>query len=408
MPRLIKLPLPILFILSVLLVAVIRGIQGLDAFGDLVALIFFGVVLLPLVSFIFSAATAIGIAYRALVIAYVIFMLIAFVDVFTVYGFLTGGGMLTFVHGPVLSLPLIIFLAVTLVPSLRAWMLRGLLIGGGLAVGAALLVGILRSLQNLEPVWDVGTIIAVVLAVGLVGFLSGLNLFDPRRLFTGEAGLPRAFSLGILGILAGGLFVIGLRGLQNMDPLWDTGIGMVVIAFTFSGFFVWGMGAFDPKLSVHGEHHEEAHDDEAEEPTQILRTYIWQITFFTLGVLLVVMAIALAPGGPGVKITAEPTASTFLIGAVEIQLPGGGPAVQVSELVIFLGFVIFTMLSLGILGGGLALLFYYLSRNVAEVKNSKPTPEELIPPAPVQALGKASGSVADWVRRGLPKLLGQK
>ena len=66
-----------------------------------------------------------------------------------------------------------------------------------------MLVIILRSLQNLDPVWEPGTVIVIGALSGAGAFVTALGLFDPRKLFEGEAGLPRATWMGIVGFLLG-------------------------------------------------------------------------------------------------------------------------------------------------------------------------------------------------------------
>ncbi len=88
-----------------------------------------------------------------------------------------------------------------------------------------------------------------------------------------QPGLSRAIPMAIIGFLFGALLVIVIRGLQGLDPLWAAGPGIVMTAFTTAGFFVWGMGAFNPKMSVHGEAAEaEAHEAAEDGSSQADRT----------------------------------------------------------------------------------------------------------------------------------------
>ena len=73
--------------------------------------------------------------------------------------------------------------------------------------------------------------------------------------------------MGIIGFAVGALIAVLIRLAQGLDPnptapLAYVGPAFVLGAFISSGFFVWGMGAFDPRMSVHGEEH--AADAEAE------------------------------------------------------------------------------------------------------------------------------------------------
>src|SRR5215470_12229375 len=102
-----------------------------------------------------------------------------------------------------------------------------------------------------------------------------------------QPGLPRAVPMGIAGFALGALIAIVIRMLQGIGPTSPeysgfVGPAMVLGAFISSGFFVWGMGAFDPRMSVHGEHAPaEAEEAKSESPASILSGFTWQITFWT-------------------------------------------------------------------------------------------------------------------------------
>jgi hypothetical protein len=277
-------------------------------------------------------------------------------------------------------------------------------------VAGVLLVVILRYFQNLEPVWESSTLLFFGAIIGLSAALVGLGVFNPARIFAGEAGLPRAVSMGILGFLLGGLFVVVLRGLQGLEPLWNTGVGIIVMAFTTTGFFVWGMGAFDPRLSQHGEGHETpaTHDEDEADPATTLGSSIWQVSFYVTAILIVIAFFALVPGGPGLHITTNPDGSFFATGAVTVQLPFNGPEVVVSQLVIFILFAIIVLISLAIIAGLIALVMTFLAQNVNQVKSTEPTLADRTPPGVFRFLGRVSGAIAEWLRRGLPKALGQR
>ena len=93
-----------------------------------------------------------------------------------------------------------------------------------------------------------------------------------------KPGLSRAIPALIIGFIASLAFVYAVRVLQNMDPVWMNAdssegaqVGMVLAAFVSMATFMWGVGAFDPKMSEHGDHAEE-HEDEAPEKEFALRT----------------------------------------------------------------------------------------------------------------------------------------
>ena len=73
--------------------------------------------------------------------------------------------------------------------------------------------------------------------------------------------------VGFIGSLA---IVYALRVLQNMEPVWMNAetsegaqVGLILAAFVSMATFMWGVGAFDPKMSEHGEH---AHEEEEAAP----------------------------------------------------------------------------------------------------------------------------------------------
>lgn len=93
-----------------------------------------------------------------------------------------------------------------------------------------------------------------------------------------KPGLARAIPALIIGFIASLAVVYALRSLQNMEPVWMNAetsegaqVGLVLAAFVCMGAFMWGVGAFDPKMSEHGEHADE-HEDEAPEKDFSLRS----------------------------------------------------------------------------------------------------------------------------------------
>ncbi len=93
-----------------------------------------------------------------------------------------------------------------------------------------------------------------------------------------KPGMSRAIPAMLIGFVGSLAFVYVTRALQNMDPVWmnaDTSegaqVGLVLAAFVSMGAFMWGVGAFDPKMSEHGDHADD-HEDEAPEADFSLRT----------------------------------------------------------------------------------------------------------------------------------------
>lgn len=187
-----------------------------------------------------------------------------------------------------------------------------------------------------------------------------------------QPGLTRAVPLGIIGFLVGALLVIVIRALQNLDPIWAVGPGIVLGTFGAAFFFVWGMGAFDPRMSVHGEHAAEAHPAEAEEkPLMILGGYVWQITFILTLLLIALMAFAWLPTGLTLITVGDPVGSAVGIGYFPVTI--GDTEIQVSELVVFIGFILITLVLLALVAGGIGFIFHALAQGVTEAKSTQMT-----------------------------------
>lgn len=93
-----------------------------------------------------------------------------------------------------------------------------------------------------------------------------------------KPGLPRAIPYMIAAFIASLVFVYAVRSLQNMEPVWMNAetsegaqVGLALAAFASMGAFMWGVGAFDPKMSEHGDHADE-HDGEPPENQFALKT----------------------------------------------------------------------------------------------------------------------------------------
>lgn len=94
-----------------------------------------------------------------------------------------------------------------------------------------------------------------------------------------KPGLGRAIPALIVGFIASLAFVYALRTWQDMSPVWMSAessegaqVGLVLAAFVSMATFMWGVGAFDPKMSEHGEHADDEHEEEAPEKEFALRT----------------------------------------------------------------------------------------------------------------------------------------
>jgi len=119
-----------------------------------------------------------------------------------------------------------------------------------------------------------------------------------------QPGLARAVPLGILGFTIGAILARLIRLAQGLEfntaePNGFIGPAMVMGAFFAAGFFVWGMGAFDPKMNVHGDHAEEHPEEEKlEKPINILANFTWKIFLWVILLVLAVGAFAFLPAGP--------------------------------------------------------------------------------------------------------------
>ncbi|MCC6615191.1 MAG: hypothetical protein IT320_17070 [Anaerolineae bacterium] len=190
-----------------------------------------------------------------------------------------------------------------------------------------------------------------------------------------QPGLSRAVPMGILGFLLGALIVIILRALQGLTPIWDVGVGAVLAVFMGAGFFVWGMGAFDPRMSVHGEAAEHPAEPEGEpKPAALLSSTIWQLSTILIVFMIVIGFVAWVPGGPRLTVTDNALASPVQIGYFELSL--GNQVVMVSELVVFIAFVIIMMVSLLLAAGAIGAVFFGLSRGIANAAVATHTPLE--------------------------------
>jgi len=235
-----------------------------------------------------------------------------------------------------------------------------------------------------------------------------------------KPGLTRGIPMGILGYLLGMLITAFIRALQGLDPVWGSEAALVVTPFTTTWLFLWGMGAFNPKMSehAHGPEHaegaivpaeEHAHAEEPASPLSLLTSQIWVVSTLAVLVVFALFAFALLPTGLRLDVTADAEASVSGFAQdVTMLLPLGVGTIQASQLGFFLGFIVFMLFSLFAVAGLLGLLFYALNQGVSEVKGVDPTPEMKRPPAPVRFFGRIFSGIANGLRRGLPRFLGQK
>ena len=197
-----------------------------------------------------------------------------------------------------------------------------------------------------------------------------------------KPGISRAVPMGVIGFLVGALVVFIIRALQSLTPIWDPGVGLVFGTFFAAGFFVWGIGAFDPRMNVHGDEHEAeaAHVEEPVKPTSQLIGSIWQVLFATLIGLVVIGAFAWL--GPKLIMTDEADASANMIGMVPMEL--FGQEVLVSQLVIFVAFILFAIVSLAVVAGGIGFILNFLNQGVVESRAAAAGGGTVALPAPTE------------------------
>jgi hypothetical protein len=238
-------------------------------------------------------------------------------------------------------------------------------------------------------------------------------------------GINRAIPGAILGFVMGEAIVMGIRLAQGLDP-WNAGVALVLAPFTLMAGWMWGIGAFNPKLSQHGEHVSEesaivpaegdaivkaepvVHHAEAPSPASLFFNEIWKAISLPLVLLLLVFGFANIPGGFLIRTVGDPLADPAQFAPnVTLELPVIG-TIQTTEMVIFLVFVGWLFLSLLIFAGVIGFLMYKGHEQVAIVNKITPGPEQTTPPAPVRSAGRLAKGAAAGLRNNLPKLLGGK
>lgn len=148
-----------------------------------------------------------------------------------------------------------------------------------------------------------------------------------------KPGLQRAIPYMLLAFIGSLLLVYAIRSAQQMDPVWISDdstagaqVGMVLAAFASMGAFMWGIGAFDPKMSEHGDHAEEHAEEDAPEKEFTLDSSGW---FFYLGHIQWKFGMSL--------LAIDPSAPKF-------QLPDNGNVVSMA-IGYFLWFPLFVALT---------------------------------------------------------------
>ncbi len=180
-----------------------------------------------------------------------------------------------------------------------------------------------------------------------------------------QPGLGRATAFGVLGFMTASLVIVIIRGLQGLDPLYDPTVGVVFGGFTAAIFFIWGIGAFNPLLSVHGAGEEEAHaalEKRARKPEAMVASITWSLIGWLVLILVLIIGFATLPYGFALTITADPMASTAMVGFVEVTI--GSSTLVISQIVLLIIFIAIMFISLFTVAGALGYVFFGLNRGM--------------------------------------------
>lgn len=234
-----------------------------------------------------------------------------------------------------------------------------------------------------------------------------------------QPGLTRAVPMGLLGFFIGALIVVIWRGLWGFEPLWQAEVGYALSAFTAAAGFVWGMGAFSPKMNVHahepvfdesGAVVEEEHDTHPEDDEDGFRTVLgysmWTVSFWVI-ILLVVLAVLVFTSDAPIQTASDPLASSSDVGQDTMTVPLFGDEAEVSQLTVLIGFIIVTLGSLAAIGAVIGFTLFRMNKGINEVKAITPTEKALRPPWAVRKFSQGAAGIARWMR-GLPGALGNK
>jgi hypothetical protein len=187
-------------------------------------------------------------------------------------------------------------------PGLSRALPMGLL---GFLVGAGIVI-LIRALQGLTPIWDMGVGMSLAAFTTAGFFVWGMGAFSPEMNAHGEEAER-----------------IREEAEKNIDKA---------------------------------------------PPGKLLSGSIWTMAAWTLVFIVVIFGFASIPGGFLLTTTTDPGASLVISGLVEMDL--FGTTVQVSQLVIFAVVLIVLFLSLAAVAGVLAWLFSGASAGIAEAKRA--------------------------------------
>lgn len=211
-----------------------------------------------------------------------------------------------------------------------------------------------------------------------------------------QPGINRAVPMGILGFALGAALLLLIRFLQNMDPVWDNEIGLIMAGVMSAVFFLWGIGAFDPRLSEHHAEeppedvddsalaHYEAHDHHEEELTETaaVTSTIWTVSFWLIVLVVGLAAFAWLPGGFGLTISNDPAADFASIGTLSFSI--GDLDIQMTQLTAFVMFTVFTLGSLLVAALAIGMGMTRLGNSIQQVKKEQPAAKKAAKALPAQ------------------------
>ncbi len=195
--------------------------------------------------------------------------------------------------------------------------LLGFLIGAGIVV-------LIRALQGLTPIWDMGVGMSLAAFTTAGFFVWGMGAFSPEMNAHGEEAER-----------------LREEAEKNIDKA---------------------------------------------PPGKLLTGSVWTLAAWTLVFIVAIFGFASIPGGFHLVTTVDPGASRTISGLVEMDL--FGTTVQVSQLVIFAVVLIVLFISLALVAGAVAWIFGGMSVGIAEAKRAAAvgvgglTSESGVPPVP--------------------------
>ncbi|MFZ4816496.1 MAG: hypothetical protein ACOYL5_18315 [Phototrophicaceae bacterium] len=216
-----------------------------------------------------------------------------------------------------------------------------------------------------------------------------------------QPGIPRAAAGALLGFTAGILITLALRVSFGFVPYWNLGLSLVLGVFMSAYGMIWGIGGFNPAMSAHP-------DDSAPVPTldemaaknpfSVLSNTTWSMAFWVTIMTFGFIALSLIPS-VGLTVTRDANSSVKSFGLIDVTL--FGETFAISQAVLLLGFIAFTMVSLAIAAGALAWLFTFLNREVTDARKT-PNPQlgtaQQNVPALLRRAGNLAGALADGIQ----------